>query len=517
MCFTLVIPVGADAVSMLSEMVSQYNIQERFNTNEETWPPDQPKDFIPLVLIHHQGQHTMKQVAVAQLIQTGDIDEITSLASNRSVPKYYPKLDSCKPLLEVLDSSILTKELAEILVLIEQSKDPQMMLIEGAPGIGKSMLLKEIAYRWGNKQLLKTSKLVLLVYLRDPSVQRVGSMSDLLQHFCEGNRRAVEIAAACHDYLSENGGKDLVLLLDGFDEFPIELHEGSLISKIINRKFLRNCSLVVSSRPHATVHLRERATVRVDILGFTGIERNRFIQQALRDQSQSIEELIQYLEDHFIIGSLCAVPFNMVVLLFLYKQGISLPSNPTELYNHFICLAVCRYLAKYGHPLDNTITDLRNIPDPYNKIVQQLSKLSLEALNDNKLVFTFEEIKEICPDIIAIPGAINGFGLLQAVQHYGLTGKTMTFNFLHASIQEFLAAHYLTLLPPEDEYKILEEKFWSDSHSNMFAIYMTLTKGQQPSFLKFIKPSLGQRFLGLLRGKETAISDQFLDTHLKCL
>ena len=109
-----------------------------------------------------------------------------------------------------------------------------MMLIEGAPGIGKTMLLKEIAYRWGNKQLLKSFKLVLLVYLRDPSVQQVASVSDLLQHFCEGNRKAIEIAVARHDYLSENGGKDLVFLLDGFDEFLIELHKDSLIFKIIN-------------------------------------------------------------------------------------------------------------------------------------------------------------------------------------------------------------------------------------------------------------------------------------------
>ena len=77
-------------------MVSQSNVQQRFNTDEETWPPDQPKNFTPLVLIQHQGQHTMKQAtAVAQVIQTGDIDEITSnwLASNQSVPKHHPKLD----------------------------------------------------------------------------------------------------------------------------------------------------------------------------------------------------------------------------------------------------------------------------------------------------------------------------------------------------------------------------------------------------------------------------------------
>ena len=499
-------------------MVSKYNKRERFNTDEETWPPDQPQNFTPLLLIHHQGQHSIKQAtAMAEVIQTGNIYKITSLASNQEISNRF-KVDSHEPLKEVLGKDIITKEFTDILVQLEQSKDPQFILIEGAPGIGKSFLLKEIAYRWGNKkQLLKTFKLVLLVCLRDPTIQQVVSVSDLLQHFCEGNRQAIEIAAACHDYLFENDGKDIAFLLDGFDEFPSELQKSGLIAKILKRRLLPNCAVIISSRPHATAHLREQATVRVDILGFTEIERNQFIQQALQDQPQSIKELTQYLDNHFTISSLCVVPFNMVVLLFLYKQGISLPNNSTELYKHFICLTICKHLARHGYDLDNKITDLTNLPDPCNKVVQQLSKLSLEALNNSKLVFTFDEIEAACPNIKDIPGAINGFGLLQAVQHFGITGKTITFNFVHLYIQEFLAAYHVTCLSPSDELLILKEKFWSGSHSNMFAIYMTLTKGQSGSFKQFIKPSFGQWIKGLFWCEKVIISDRFLDTHLKCL
>ena len=322
MCVHVTIPVGADAISILSEKVGQCNVRERFNTEEETWPPDQPKNYTPLVLIHHQGQHTMKQAtAVAQLIQTGDVDEITSLASNRSVPKHHPKLDSHEPLQEVLDSSTVTKELTEILAPLEHFKDPQFLLIEGAPGIGKSILLKELAYRWGNKQLLKTFKLVLLVPLRNPTVQQITSIKDLLQLFCNGGDTTAvqQIATNCNDYLLQNNGKDIAFLFDGFDEYPEALQKSSLIADILNRKVLPYCALVVSSRPHATVYLREQATVRVDILGFTEVERNQFIQQALEEQPQSIKELTQYLDDHFNISNLCVVPFNMVVLLYLYK------------------------------------------------------------------------------------------------------------------------------------------------------------------------------------------------------
>jgi len=48
----------------------------------------------------------------------------------------------------------VTKEMMEILALLEEWEKSQFIMIEGAPGIGKSVLLREITYRWGKKQLL---------------------------------------------------------------------------------------------------------------------------------------------------------------------------------------------------------------------------------------------------------------------------------------------------------------------------------------------------------------------------
>ena len=94
-----------------------------------------------------------------------------------------------------------------------------------------------------------------------------------------------------------------------------------------------------------------------------------------------------YLYNHLTINSLCFMPFNMIVLLFLYKQGGSLPKNSTDMYNHFICLTICRYLAiSVYQSLTNTITDLTNLPGPYNIIIAQLSTLSLRALDKSKLI-----------------------------------------------------------------------------------------------------------------------------------
>ena len=121
------------------------------------------------------------------------------------------------------------------------------------------------------------------------------------------------------------------------------------------------------------------------------------------------------------------------------------------------------------------------------------------------MTFTSDEIKAACPDITAIPGAINGFGLLQAVEHSGLI-ETTTINFLHFSIQEYLAAYHIANLPADEELKIIEEKFWSAIHFNMFSIYVALTKGQRPSFKHFLCGG----------NKSITISDKFLDDQLRC-
>jgi len=108
------------------------------------------------------------------------------------------------------------------------------------------------------------------------------------------------------------------------------------------------------------------------------------------------------------------------------------------------------------------------------------------GLNGNKLIFTLEEVRASCPDITAIPGALSGFGLLQTIQHFGLTGQTTAINFVHFSIQEFLAAYHVTQLSPHSELQVLKAKYWNSCHSNMFAMYTSFTKGQRPAFKQFL-------------------------------
>ena len=61
---------------------------------------------------------------------------------------------------------------------------------------------------------------------------------------------------------------------------------------------------------------------------------------------------------------------------------------------------------------------MKDLPKNVSDIITRLSQLAFVGLQNNQLVFSYDKIQANCPEIENdIPGAFNGFGLLQVVQH----------------------------------------------------------------------------------------------------
>ena len=426
------------------------------------------------------------------------IDEVSPLEQPLSVMLIHKTKRVCG---EPLNDIIVAKGIGDIFdSYLEMNKAPhgQMILIEGAPGIGKTTLAEKICYQWANGEVLQSFKLVFLLQLQDPALKKMPEITYLLQLLCQREEKFPKITSSCVDHLFKNNGKGILFLLDGLDEFSNNLQKNSsnVIVDIIKQKVLPQCSILVTSRPCGSEILNRKVATRIEILGFTRDEVKSCVHKGIEGESCKISKLMKYLTRQPVINYF--LPFNMAILVYLYKNELSLPTSSAELYNTFICFTICRHLGI------NNVTDLTDLPEPYYKRVQQLAKLSYESLNRN-WSFTPDEIRTACPNIKGINDEydLQHFGLLQAVKHIS---HYTTYKFIHYSIQEFLAAwHISTLQSVELELRVLEEYLWRDDYFKVFCMYTALTKGQRS-------------FKNLLFDNEMiSISNNWLKDQLKCL
>ena len=349
------------------------------------------------------------------------------------------------------------------------------ILIEGAPGIGKTVLTKEIACCWAKDEILSNMTLFLL-FIRDPNLHHVNSNKELVNYLNKDYLSDSEAEVAV-DELRETKGKDIVFVIDGYDECPCDSKLKSFVDELVKKKRLPLCMVVITSRPTASLSLRQLVDQRIEILGLAKKEQKQYISESLKGSPEMKTKLQEYLKQQPIINSLIRVPLHLTILLYLLKQNKgSLPETLTEMNEYFIIHTIYRELARLEQCSGlkaKTISDLP--PDVFDTICR-LSKLAFEGLKEKQLVFTLDEVaEEVCPKVDVTSVAINGYGLLQAVRHYcqeGAAGKTTSLNFLHLTMQEYLAALHVTKLPNDQQLSLMKDTFWDEKFKFMWIMYV---------------------------------------------
>ena len=126
--------LGNEDVLKAASVLCDCYIQSRYIPSDDDWPPYHPKHYTPLTIVHYEGRCTESEVHdSAQKLKT---IEVTEKSKN--------------------SNQIHHKSVKELLAPFEESTSyPYMILIEGAPGIGKTIMSKEVAIQWANKNILR--------------------------------------------------------------------------------------------------------------------------------------------------------------------------------------------------------------------------------------------------------------------------------------------------------------------------------------------------------------------------
>ena len=313
------------------------------------------------------------------------------------------------------------------------------ILMDGAPGVGKTTITRKLCIDWANGHILQEYYLVVLIPLREYklSQQDVFRVSDLVI----GDD--VTLKDDVLQYLQKYSGSNSLLIFDGFDELSYKEREfigNSLLVKIIKGDILFRSSIIVTSRPYASKSLKDfqRVNRHVEVLGFTERQISDCVEQNLKENG---EKLLQDLNERLDIKSLCYIPLNCRIVLFVYKRNNNeLPDTLTQLYEIFI-LHTIKHFANRISTDPYFLKEIKDahcyeaLPVSVRQQLHLLSEMAFLGMKEDKLVFTQNELKEL--DLLSL-GLLTSFFVLATVT------EIEHFQFMHLTIQEFLAAKYLS-------------------------------------------------------------------------
>ena len=216
-------------------------------------------------------------------------------------------------------------------------KHNRVVLIEGAPGGGKSTLALYICHKWAEGiSFLAKFDVVVLAYLQDQAVQNASTLADILP------ANTFQSISNVASQITDSNGLRVLFLFNGWDEFPPALQSNSLVSTIIrepHKLILQQSAVIITTRPVASANLLHIADRRVEILGFTQQQIREYIEKALDSNSTHIQKLFQHLEEHPVIEGYCYIPLHAAILvhIFLTMEGVL----PTTLHEIFCSLVLC--------------------------------------------------------------------------------------------------------------------------------------------------------------------------------
>ena len=328
-------------------------------------------------------------------------------------------------------------------------KDKRIVFIRGLPGTGKSVLVKQMTYKWANGELFQQFDLCITFECRE------------LNYFMQNEGKNVEKRKQFDDFVKsrfnfEMGSKsNALVIVDGLEELKdiFDHTDDSIIWQLLDVKMpnYSRAKVIITGIPHVESILfrqnKDTGGIRtVEIDGLSEDKIKEYVNIFASSDDEMVEKISKAIDSSK--SNLKPIIYPQILNTFCCVASISdelKVHNETELY----CWSF--YLLLKQHAENDGTTD-KKIPDifkGYSKDLLTLSKICHELLNKNTIIFEGEiELGEI--------GKGKEFleGLFVDVSDDFHTKN----QFKHLTLMEFLSAFYVCTI--ENPTEIIKDILW---------------------------------------------------------
>ena len=434
---------GIDAVTIDGQdvyltAVKKYSgyLRDLYNSEQRPvgiGPPTRAEKLLPFKLARIEKERISIDEFTRRYLR-GDMDDVGSLGN-----EFYKK------------SPIKFEEVGKLSSHFWQ----KLVLIEGAPGVGKTTFSWEFCRKWGKGEILQDHSLLLLIPLRDNNLKEAKTLSDLFYH------PNSELQQAVVREFTSNQGQGVAIWLEAWDELDHQPREkASVFLNLIHGTILPLATVFVTSRPWASEHLREncghRITQHVEVLTSAKDQIEHYISKAEAGAQPSsfAAKFTDYLSSNPVIRAAMYTPVTAKMAAEVFTWSLHTESPPpttmTELFTAFTLKTLVDHLSTHPvyHKQQLKVTTFSDLPTDVYKQFQDLCRMAYEGiLNRQQLVFSTAHL----------PIGFAPLGLMQEVPQLYTEGRTSSYHFIHLTLQEYLAAIHISQLPVHEQKRLFHE------------------------------------------------------------
>ncbi|XP_071331280.1 uncharacterized protein [Trachinotus anak] len=387
-------------------------------------------------------------------------------------------------------------------------KPIRSVLTIGVAGIGKTFASMKYMLDWAEGTENKNIYFTFPLPFRELNLRKDGELSfeELIHQFFPAMRKS--------EIKNYDKYKTLIVL-DGLDECRLDLNVNEcmvwtdvrkvtsvnvLLANLIKGNLLPKAQVWITSRPAASNNIPADKVDRVtEVRGFNDDQKEEYFKKRFSDKDLA-EKILSHVKKSRSLYIMCHIPvfcwITAKVLEHLFdllqtkkekqeEQEEKMPKTLTDMYIHFLLLQCRQANVKYGEEGTSESSDADSCWNTRNKeTVLSLGKLAFEELEKGNLLFTEENLTD-CDIDIQKTAVFSGLFTQIIREDCGLFQKKF-FCFVHLSIQEFLAAFYVTHTFNNKGENLLTESPASDLYKTAVDKALKSKNGDWDLFVRFL-------------------------------